>query len=209
MTAKVRSPDFLELLCYGPNGVHYVKTEIGYNANMIRKFLIVMLLLAAAGTYVLSLISTRKAITWEFTPGRDTILYISASGGCGGVFLVQFNDPVLLLDDIYYTSRLTAHDPRRSTTEHIPWDVGSHWGFGYQSSLVPGPRGVTHKSTALTAPLWAVVVLFGIYPAIVFIRGPRTRRQRKTKNLCADCGYDLTGNESGVCPECGWEVARP
>ena len=25
---------------------------------------------------------------------------------------------------------------------------------------------------------------------------------------CQKCGYDLTGNVSGVCPECGTEVAR-
>jgi len=24
--------------------------------------------------------------------------------------------------------------------------------------------------------------------------------------LCPKCQYDLTGNESGVCPECGTEV---
>ena len=26
---------------------------------------------------------------------------------------------------------------------------------------------------------------------------------RQPGNLCRTCGYDLTGNESGVCPECG------
>jgi len=29
------------------------------------------------------------------------------------------------------------------------------------------------------------------------------RRQRRAKGLCVRCGYDLTGNVSGVCPECG------
>jgi len=24
--------------------------------------------------------------------------------------------------------------------------------------------------------------------------------------LCGACGYDLTGNVSGVCPECGTEI---
>ena len=26
---------------------------------------------------------------------------------------------------------------------------------------------------------------------------------------CRSCGYDLTGNTSGVCPECGREVTTP
>ena len=29
------------------------------------------------------------------------------------------------------------------------------------------------------------------------------RQEWKAKGLCVGCGYDLTGNVSGVCPECG------
>ena len=29
------------------------------------------------------------------------------------------------------------------------------------------------------------------------------RRKRLARGLCPGCGYDLTGNLSGVCPECG------
>lgn len=29
------------------------------------------------------------------------------------------------------------------------------------------------------------------------------RRHRWRAGLCANCGYDLAGNISGVCPECG------
>ena len=31
----------------------------------------------------------------------------------------------------------------------------------------------------------------------------RLRREREDNNLCLRCGYDLTGNLTGVCPECG------
>ncbi|MHC5112286.1 MAG: hypothetical protein ACYTHJ_20710 [Planctomycetota bacterium] len=27
--------------------------------------------------------------------------------------------------------------------------------------------------------------------------------------LCIACAYDLTGNTSGVCPECGWNLSGP
>jgi rubrerythrin len=30
-----------------------------------------------------------------------------------------------------------------------------------------------------------------------------TRRERLARGQCGRCGYDLTGNVSGVCPECG------
>jgi ribosomal protein S27AE len=26
--------------------------------------------------------------------------------------------------------------------------------------------------------------------------------------LCGSCGYNLTGNVSGICPECGWKLTR-
>ncbi len=38
--------------------------------------------------------------------------------------------------------------------------------------------------------------------------GPTTAalRAMEIRNLCHQCEYDLTGNESGVCPECGSRV---
>ena len=34
------------------------------------------------------------------------------------------------------------------------------------------------------------------------------RRRRRAMGLCVQCGYDLTGNVSGVCPECGTRRSR-
>ena len=36
-----------------------------------------------------------------------------------------------------------------------------------------------------------------------YIRPAERRLERAAKGLCLRCGYDLTGNISGVCPECG------
>jgi len=35
----------------------------------------------------------------------------------------------------------------------------------------------------------------------------RRRDPRRRAGHCRSCGYDLTGNESGVCPECGTSIA--
>lgn len=35
---------------------------------------------------------------------------------------------------------------------------------------------------------------------------PVVRRRRRKRGLCVKCAYDLTGNVSGVCPECGTAV---
>ena len=52
----------------------------------------------------------------------------------------------------------------------------------------------------------AVFAMF--YALILFFRGPLRRRRRRRRGLCLKCGYDLMGNESGVCPKCGAEVSN-
>lgn len=53
-------------------------------------------------------------------------------------------------------------------------------------------------------PLWMPFVVFGAYPGYALVtRRSRRRRQRRKRGLCVECGYNLTGNVSGRCPECG------
>ncbi len=59
-------------------------------------------------------------------------------------------------------------------------------------------------------PAWqvaAVPLLLALYPVIALARGPYRRVIRRRRGLCIGCGYDLTGNESGVCPECALKIA--
>ncbi|MBU0718943.1 MAG: hypothetical protein KJ749_11895 [Planctomycetes bacterium] len=51
--------------------------------------------------------------------------------------------------------------------------------------------------------LWGITApLALIFAALVWYRVLRSRR-RRNRNDCTKCGYNLTGNLSGVCPECG------
>ena len=43
---------------------------------------------------------------------------------------------------------------------------------------------------------------------LVAKRVQRRRDMRKVRGQCLNCGYDLTGNVSGRCPECGADVAK-
>ena len=52
-------------------------------------------------------------------------------------------------------------------------------------------------------PLWLPTILLAACPTLAFIGGPFRRHRRRRRGECIGCGYDLTGNESGVCPECG------
>jgi hypothetical protein len=58
---------------------------------------------------------------------------------------------------------------------------------------------------------WQVVAATAVLPAgWASLRGRRAwvRRRRKAMGLCLRCGYDLRGNVSGTCPECGSSVGR-
>lgn len=48
-------------------------------------------------------------------------------------------------------------------------------------------------------PLWPVAAI----PCGILAWGALADRCRNRAGGCAYCGYDLTGNVSGVCPECG------
>jgi hypothetical protein len=56
---------------------------------------------------------------------------------------------------------------------------------------------------AISIPPWLPVVFFCVAPGVAFARGPLRRRLFRRRGLCEVCAYDLTGNISGVCPECG------
>jgi hypothetical protein len=69
----------------------------------------------------------------------------------------------------------------------------------------PG-RPPSYAYAAYVVPQWLPIALLTLPPiiklAIVLIRR-LARRRRRGRGLCGRCGYDLRGNESGTCPECG------
>ena len=64
-----------------------------------------------------------------------------------------------------------------------------------------------YRRVDVSLHLFGVVCLLGPYPLCVLVRGPIRRGIRRRRGCCAWCGYDLTGNVSGVCPECGMRIA--
>ena len=62
-----------------------------------------------------------------------------------------------------------------------------------------------------SVPAAPAVVALAVLPAFhvcVAIRRAGDRRRRLRLGRCSRCGYDLSGNVSGVCPECGTSVPR-
>jgi len=75
-----------------------------------------------------------------------------------------------------------------------------------------GPVGVLSLGTGnnnrwrwvfVSIPLWMLTGALLLQPTLAYFRGPVRRRLRLRRSQCLSCGYSLTGNSSGTCPECG------
>lgn len=55
-------------------------------------------------------------------------------------------------------------------------------------------------------PFWAIVLLSG--SVSLSLKLSSTRHHLAKDKSCDSCGYNLTGNISGVCPECGTKVQQ-
>jgi hypothetical protein len=55
----------------------------------------------------------------------------------------------------------------------------------------------------IAVPHWPFVALFGAASLYALAAHPFRRWRRRRRGLCLRCGYNLTGNVSGRCPECG------
>ena len=86
---------------------------------------------------------------------------------------------------------------------------------GPRDVILPGqkvPEGVIFVEPSFRVEhyvrisLWVPLLLLSAMPSaalVLFVLAWAKRRHRRAQGLCVSCTYDLTGNVSGVCPECG------
>jgi len=80
---------------------------------------------------------------------------------------------------------------------------GVDWGVFAFASVGFHNQGAVYRLRTVTVSLWLLLVAFAFYPVLVLVRGPLRWWWFARRGRCERCGYDLTGNVSGVCPECG------
>lgn len=57
--------------------------------------------------------------------------------------------------------------------------------------------------TIVILPAWGVLTFIGLLLSASALAWTRRFRRRVEPGRCSACQYDLTGNMSGACPECG------
>jgi hypothetical protein len=71
----------------------------------------------------------------------------------------------------------------------------------FREPWLPGCADVG-RYYAVWVPIWVPFLAFAGPTVYLW-----SRDRRPAPGHCPNCGYDLTGNVSGVCPECGQKVA--
>ena len=75
--------------------------------------------------------------------------------------------------------------------------------------LIAGVAGACYLAAPVVRSTWptmlvavAVAFAFALVRFALHAKAALSAERRK-RGQCASCGYDLAGNVSGVCPECG------
>jgi hypothetical protein len=94
---------------------------------------------------------------------------------------------------------------RETSGFHYGYEPASDWYHGASFKWSNEDFGF-EKVFRARLPLW-FCALFPAACVVVLGSAWLLRRNESQSNHCRACGYDLTGNVSGVCPECG--TAKP
>jgi len=76
------------------------------------------------------------------------------------------------------------------------------WGYEWMASRSPVVHSLFVECWFITPKYWKLECLSAIPPVVWVIRVVQMRSKIK-RGHCTTCNYNLTGNESGACPECG------
>ncbi|MGD2111004.1 MAG: hypothetical protein PVI86_16630 [Phycisphaerae bacterium] len=122
---------------------------------------------------------------------------------CGGVesgsFVMVFETPV---EDDANNKEWVLHAGRFLLATLVMEDPVHCGNTIMLHGWVAGP-GTYQRVRHVHLPCWTTCLFLAAYPVFALVRGPLRRWRRRRKGLCIKCGYNLAGNMTGVCPECG------
>jgi len=170
---------------------------------MIRKVIIVLLTLGAVGTAGLGIFTFFDPILWTAPRGVGRRAYgVVVCRGEVALHYWRFEArPISKNRWIAIDPFAAYHNEVSSATAYSA--VWNNPPLDYKMAVNARGGGGALITTDVWFLVWLPAIAFAIYPVLAFIRGPLQRWQRRRTGRCVNCGYDLTGNISGVCPECG------
>jgi predicted RNA-binding Zn-ribbon protein involved in translation (DUF1610 family) len=138
-----------------------------------------------------------------------TLAVLSSRGGLCISFSSDFQFPRYAPRAVPGFSYLAAVDApeqyapieRNPPTSVRRWPHFGLAGLGFVTYGLSGTAG-TARAWGITIPYWLLCAGTSLFLIRFLIRRRRSDAESRSK-LCATCGYDLTGNVSGRCPECG------
>lgn len=92
---------------------------------------------------------------------------------------------------------------------HVEWEAPPGGWLGFRTWARETMTSFSWDARRVWAvPAWAIVAALALVPAATLAVRWSARRRRRA-GRCGACGYDLTANVSGVCPECGAAIPKP
>lgn len=185
-------------------------------AVVIRNVFIVLLALAAIATVGLGAASyvTPLAATIYRNESKGTYLGVRAERGMLGFYSWwcvpgKQRAPVARSWGHPFVGMITYDFFPAPKTYHVSNRPGGSYSVSFSYSDWPPVSQRIAASCVVSVHFGSAFGLLAAYPALAFIRGPLRRHRRRRKGLCLKCAYDLKGNVSGVCPECGKKTRQP
>jgi hypothetical protein len=162
-----------------------------------------LLCLAAAGLWVRSYWAG-DTIRWRSSPraayGLQRVVQWELRSGRGGLRVTREYD---LSKRRTYALLVSGRGEGWSLETRGRPAYPSERGFEFGSRREDDADHAVHE-VVLTFPAWCIVLFAALLP---WTWRERRRRhlaaRRLARGQCPSCSYDLTGNTSGVCPECG------
>ncbi len=176
---------------------------------MTRRALIIAGVGLAMVIFVLGLIGYFMPVYRSYAPLSNLRVYVHFAGGLVRVYCLRCDQPFVLEESLGYVNMsVRLADSNRSFYRYYHAPAGSLPPYAWLSNKWQArndPTAPTLHFFGFRTWIWLPVLLLLIHPILAAARD-RIARHRRRAGCCAACGYDLTGNESGVCPECGEDV---
>ena len=142
---------------------------------------------------------------------KKIVLSILVLAAVVSLIVLAFGDSVHMA---YYHSRerytvcLRFAERRISILYDGGPEVAGPFQFSWKriGAVLEAQRTKSWQYVEASVPAWFAACVLFVGPIPIALRGPYRRWRRRRQGQCLKCGYSLTGNTSGVCPECGTDV---